>query len=76
MGPLVVGWFARHGRYATEVDNMSHAIAGTCLIYLMGAALLLVAAFVFAGRDLPAGDRGCCTMPRTRPREPDRSKRG
>lgn len=52
MGPLVVGWVSRHGRYATEIDNMSHAIALTSVIYLIGAALLLMAASIFARRNV------------------------
>jgi len=51
-GPLVVGWAARHGRHASEVANMSEAIAWCGGIYLAGAALLFIAIFVTAKRDL------------------------
>ena len=54
VGPLVVGWIAKHGSYASEMDNMSHAIAWTGIIYIVGAALLLLAGFVFAPRDATA----------------------
>jgi MFS family permease len=43
LGPLAVGWLARHGPYATEMENMSHAIAWCGGIYLVGAVLLLAA---------------------------------
>lgn len=51
MGPLVVGWLATHGPRATEVDNMSWAIAATGVIYVVGAGLLLLVALVFIRRD-------------------------
>jgi len=50
LGPLAVGWLSKHGRHASEMDNMSEAIASCAVIYLVGAALLLVAA-VGARRD-------------------------
>ncbi len=40
LGPLAVGWMAKHGQYATEIENMSHAIAWCGGIYLGGALLL------------------------------------
>ncbi|HEY5314102.1 MAG TPA: MFS transporter [Pirellulales bacterium] len=43
LGPLVVGLVARHGRHASEMDNMSEAIASCGVIYLIGAAALIVA---------------------------------
>ncbi len=51
LGPLAVGWFARHGG-GTEVENMSRAIAFGGAIYLVGAALLLLAIVRFAKRDV------------------------
>jgi MFS family permease len=50
LGPLAVGWVSKHGRRATEMENMSEAIAFCSLIYIAGAILLL-AASVRAGRD-------------------------
>lgn len=46
LGPLAVGWLAKHGRHATEVANMSEAIAGCGIVYLAAAVLSLSAAFV------------------------------
>jgi MFS family permease len=50
LGPLVVGWLARHGPRATEVENMSWAIAWTGVIYLAGVPLLLLAGFFLTKR--------------------------
>ena len=44
LGPVVVGWISKHGRHATEMENMSEAIACCALVYLMSAALLFAAA--------------------------------
>lgn len=46
LGPLAVGWMAQYGPHATEMENMSAAIAWCGAIYLAGAMLLLFAAFV------------------------------
>jgi MFS family permease len=43
LGPVFVGWAATHGRKATEIENMSDAIASCGLVYLLGAVLLLLA---------------------------------
>jgi MFS family permease len=51
LGPLAVGWFSKHGRYKTEIDNMSHAIAATSVVYVIAAALLILVAFVFVRQD-------------------------
>ena len=51
LGPLVVGWLARHGRFATEVENMSEAIAWCGAIYLAGALALFSALKWLAPRD-------------------------
>ena len=50
-GPLVIGWFATHGRYGSEVANMSHAIAWTAGVYIIAAILLTCAALLYAPRD-------------------------
>jgi len=65
LGPLAVGLATKYGRHvaadttdaakkAAEVANMSEAIAFGAVIYVVGAALLLVAAFGFAKRDVIA----------------------
>jgi MFS family permease len=51
LGPLYVGWAATHGARATEVENMSAAIASCGAVYLAGAVLLSAAIVVFARRD-------------------------
>ena len=43
LGPVAVGWIAKYGKYANEIDNMSMAIAYCGVIYLAGAALLVMA---------------------------------
>ncbi len=50
LGPVVVGWLAKHGR-GTEVQNMSRAIADTSIIYVVAAALLLAVGLVFIRAD-------------------------
>ena len=52
LGPLAVGFATQYGRHAQAIDNMSEAIAFGAIIYVLGAALLLVAAFGFAHRDV------------------------
>ena len=52
MGPIGIGWAATHGRHASEITNMSEAIAWGGSVYLAGAALLLITAIFFAPRDL------------------------
>jgi MFS family permease len=52
LGPVAVGWFAKHGHYATEIENMSHAIAFGGIIYFAGAALLLFALLRLARHDV------------------------
>jgi MFS family permease len=51
LGALAVGWASKHGRHATEVENMSEAIALCSLIYILSAGLLLCAVFT-AKRDV------------------------
>ena len=43
LGPVAVGWLAAHGRHSSEIENMSEAIGGCALVYLAGAAMLLLA---------------------------------
>jgi len=52
LGPLAVGIATKYGRHDTAVKNMSEAIAFGSIIYLVGAALLLLAALVYVRRDL------------------------
>ncbi len=52
LGPVVVGVFAKYGRGANEMENMSRAIAYCGIIYLAGAALLAVTIVFFARRDI------------------------
>lgn len=44
LGPLAVGWLSKYGRHSSEMENMSEAIASCSVIYLVGAALLFIAA--------------------------------
>jgi hypothetical protein len=52
LGPLAVGFATEYGPHARAVDNMSDAIAFGAVIYILGGALLLVAALRFARRDV------------------------
>jgi MFS family permease len=52
LGPVLVGWVAKHGHYGSEIENMSRAIACGGLIYLAGAALLVFAIVFLAKRDV------------------------
>lgn len=65
LGPLAVGLATQYGRHVpadntdaarhvAEVANMSEAIAFGAAIYVVGAILLLTAAFRFAPRDVAA----------------------
>ena len=51
LGPAAFGIFATRGS-GTAVENMSHAIAFCSVLYLVAAALLFIAAFVYARRDV------------------------
>ena len=42
LGPLLVGWMAKHGSAASEMENMSNAISRCGALYILGAALLIV----------------------------------
>lgn len=50
LGPVFVGYASKYGGQATEVENMSDAIAFGGLIYLMAAACVLAAIWLFARR--------------------------
>src|SRR5205085_56388 len=49
LGPLFVGWASKHGGKATDVENMSDAIALGGGIYIGAAALVIVAMILFSG---------------------------
>ena len=60
LGPLAVGFATKYGRHANPTDNMSEAIAFGAIVYLVGAALLILGIVVFVRRDVarmatPAG---------------------
>jgi len=44
LGPVIVGWLSQHGRHASEMENMSEAIAFCSGVYIAGAILLFAAA--------------------------------
>ena len=46
LGPLAVGWAAKHGRHATELENMSEAIAAASVVYVLGGTFLLGSFFL------------------------------
>jgi MFS family permease len=50
MGPLIVGWIAKHG-HGTDIENMSGAIASTGIVYVFSSVLLLLVAFGSIHRD-------------------------
>lgn len=53
LGPLAVGFATQYGRHGSDkVANMSEAIAFGSIIYVIGAVLLLVVAFVTIKRDI------------------------
>jgi MFS family permease len=52
LGPLLVGWFAKHGRGPTEMANMSRAIALSSLVYVGASLVLLIAIVLFVRRDI------------------------
>ena len=51
LGPLLVGWIAKHGSAPTEMENMSNAISWCSAVYILGAALLIVAIILFSKRS-------------------------
>lgn len=54
LGPVAVGWLARHGPYGTEIENMSQGIAWCGAIYLMGAVILLITVIALARQPIPS----------------------
>jgi MFS family permease len=46
LGPIVVGWVAKHGSAPTEIENMSKAISFGGIIYVLAAAMLIAAAVI------------------------------
>jgi len=52
MAPTIIGWIVSRGRPDQEVENMSAAIAFGGTIYLIAAALLIVAILFFSKRDV------------------------
>jgi MFS family permease len=52
MAPTIIGWIVSRGRPDQEVENMSAAIAFGGTIYLIAAALLIVAILFFSKRDI------------------------
>lgn len=50
LGPLFVGLATKYGRHTSAVENMSEAIAFGAFIYIAGALLLFLAAFVHSRR--------------------------
>ncbi len=50
LGPVAVGLASKYGRHATEMENMSEAIACCAAVYVVGAALLFLAAFAVSRR--------------------------
>ncbi len=46
LGPLAVGWAAKHGRHGTELENMSEAIAAASAVYVLGGTFLLGSFFL------------------------------
>ena len=51
LGPLTVGWISQHGRHASEMANMSEAIARCSIVYLVSAGLLVAAALIYEKRQ-------------------------
>ncbi len=51
-GTMGFGWLAMHGRYASEVENMSDALVLGGAVYLVAAAILFATVLLFVRRDL------------------------
>jgi len=43
LGPVAVGYFATHGKYGSEVANMSHAISWAAGVYVVAGLILVIA---------------------------------
>ncbi|MSU21769.1 MAG: MFS transporter [Pedosphaera sp.] len=52
MAPVTIGWILARGGLENEVANMSNAIAFGGAIYLVAAALLLIAIVAFSRKDV------------------------
>ena len=52
LGPVFVGYASKYGGKATEIENMSDAIAFGGVIYLVAAACVLAAIWLFTRRRL------------------------
>jgi MFS family permease len=48
LGPVFVGWVSKYGSRPTEIENMSDAIAFGGAVYVVAAALVVAAMWVFA----------------------------
>jgi hypothetical protein len=48
LGTLAFGAFAEHGRYTSEVENMSEALTWGSLVYLASGVILIAAAVVYS----------------------------
>jgi MFS family permease len=58
LGPLAVGWVAAYGPRATEIDNMSLAIALGGIVYLVCGLVLLGTVLVVSRRRTGADEKG------------------
>ena len=47
LAPATIGWFSKHGRHASETQNMSEALSFCSVLYVISMLLLLVAALRF-----------------------------
>jgi MFS family permease len=43
LGPVAVGYFATHGKFGSEVANMSHAISWAAGVYVVAGLILVIA---------------------------------
>lgn len=57
LGPLAVGWATTYGRHKSSMENMSEAIAFGGVIYLLAAAMLVLAGFAVLRRKRPVDQR-------------------
>ncbi len=51
LGTVAFGYAVDYGPYGTKIENMSYAIAFGAIIYIVGAALLLTAAYMITNRN-------------------------
>ena len=58
LGPLFVGVATKYGGKSTKVENMSDAISFGSVVYLVAAALVLAAMFLFTKRQASASSPG------------------